>query len=289
MTTAQSKWADWLLRQRFGGSDEQRNASGAHLNSIRDRILTLAVLRSGDSVLDVGCGTGLLGLGALGIEEVTVIFSDICDEVLEHARRIVSERDLAVRCRFLKLSADNLHGIEDCSVDAVVLRSVLIYVRAKDRAFQEFYRILRPGGRLVLCEPLNDYWGAENPGWFRDYDVTPVAAIAAKIKQFYNQLRPERDPMLDFDERTLVRFAEDAGFERVKLEAHAEVDRPLQFPSFEVYLDIAPNPNAPSLRQAIEQTLSTAETCQFVNHLGPLVEQQCGIRRQAICYLQTHK
>ena len=43
----------------------------------------------------------------------------------------------------------------DGSVDVVTTRSVLIYVKDKAAALREFYRVLKPGGRVSLFEPIN--------------------------------------------------------------------------------------------------------------------------------------
>jgi hypothetical protein len=40
------------------------------------------------------------------------------------------------------------------------------------------------------------------------YDIAPVAEIARKIRQVYAAIQPPSDPMLAFDERDLMRFAE---------------------------------------------------------------------------------
>jgi ubiquinone/menaquinone biosynthesis C-methylase UbiE len=49
------------------------------------------------------------------------------------------------RCEFVHASADDLSALEDVSLDVVTTRSVLIYVKDKQRAFEEFHRVLKPG------------------------------------------------------------------------------------------------------------------------------------------------
>ena len=56
--------------------------------------------------------------------------------------------NLLQRCEFVRASADDLGMFENESVDAITTRSVLIYVYAKQQAFKEFHRVLRPGGQL---------------------------------------------------------------------------------------------------------------------------------------------
>jgi ubiquinone/menaquinone biosynthesis C-methylase UbiE len=59
------------------------------------------------------------------------------------------------RCRFLEASAADLAALQELSVDVTTTRAVLIYVEAKQQAFDEFFRVLRPGGRISLYEPIN--------------------------------------------------------------------------------------------------------------------------------------
>jgi ubiquinone/menaquinone biosynthesis C-methylase UbiE len=88
-------------------------------------------------------------------------------------------------------------------VEAVTARAVLIYVDDKHRAFEEFLRVLEPGGRLSIFEPINRFGYFEPPHLWWGFDVTPVMRIAAKVKEFYRAIQPpETDPMLNFDERT---------------------------------------------------------------------------------------
>jgi arsenite methyltransferase len=58
----------------------------------------------------------------------------------------------------------------------VTTRSVLIYVKDKRRAaFEELHRVLKPGGRLSIFEPINNFTYPEPPHLFGGSDVTPVA------------------------------------------------------------------------------------------------------------------
>lgn len=228
--TARDRWARWILERRFGGGDpERRKAFMEGLIPVRDRVLQNAGLREGDTVLDVGAGDGLIAFGALELlgERGRVIFSDISQDLLDHSKALADEMGVADRCRFLRASAEDLSALEDESVDAVTTRSVLIYVEDKRRAFKEFYRVLKPGGRLSIFEPINRFnnlrYAAES-GTFLGYDVTPVGELARRVWAVYERIQPpDTDPMLDFDERDLFDFAANAGFEEVRMSYEAEV------------------------------------------------------------------
>jgi arsenite methyltransferase len=59
------RWAQWLLSKRFGGDPAARERMLPSLIEFRDKVLAGARIQAGDVVLDVGCGDGLLGVGAL--------------------------------------------------------------------------------------------------------------------------------------------------------------------------------------------------------------------------------
>jgi ubiquinone/menaquinone biosynthesis C-methylase UbiE len=126
------------------------------LYPIRDSVFDHAGLQENETLLDVGCGDGLIGFGALErLSAGRVIFSDISQELLDHVVDLARQMGVADRSAFLQAPADDLSALDDASVDVVTTRSVLIYVADKSTAFREFYRVLRPGGRASLFEPIN--------------------------------------------------------------------------------------------------------------------------------------
>ncbi len=161
MTLTRDKWAEWLLDRRHGGDPDALRATLEHLGRVRDRVLDAAEIRPGEVVLDVGCGDGLIAFGAL--ERVGadghVVFSDISDDLLATCRERAADVGALDRCSFVRASAEALEGIADESVDVVTTRSVVIYLpfEAKQRALEAFWRVLRPGGRAVLWEPINRF------------------------------------------------------------------------------------------------------------------------------------
>jgi hypothetical protein len=125
-------------------------------------------------------------------------------------------------------------------------------------------------------------------GRYGPYDATPVADLARKVWTVYERLQPESDPMLDFDERDLLRFAEEVGFPEVRLEVEVNIrsQRPRKW---ETYLAGAPNPKVPTLGEAIERALAPEEAQRFAAHLRPLVEHGEGTARLAVAYLRAVK
>jgi ubiquinone/menaquinone biosynthesis C-methylase UbiE len=294
----QDMWSQWLLKRRFGGDPQRMQEMLDCLYPIRDKVLSHVKLGQGETLLDIGCGDGLIAFGALEkFPACRVIFSDISDDLLQHAERLAQALKVQDRCQFVHASADNLSMFDADSIDAVTTRSVLIYVSAKQHAFDEFFRVLRspdavsgkPGGVLSIFEPINRFAYPEPLQRFVGYDVTPIVEIASKVKAVYESLQPpDTDPMTDFDERDLIACAEQAGFTRIDLELQVEIKLP-DNASWEAFIRIAGNPKIPTIEEALQQALTPREMEVFIQHVRPLVEARQGQHRSAVAYLWATK
>jgi arsenite methyltransferase len=286
---SRDRWAEWLAERRYGGDEGARADVLAKLARTRDTVLDRAQLVTGHTLLDVGCGEGLIGFGALERGAASVIFCDISSDLLAFCREAATDLGVVERCRFVQAAADDLAPIDDASVDLVTTRSVLIYVKEKARAFTEFARVLSPGGRISLYEPINRFADSEKADCrFAGYDLSGLNEIAAKLHRLYDAIQPPDDPMLDFDERELIRLAEQAGFFPINLTFNAVIE-PLSPRDWEGLLDTAGNPNVPTLREAMEEALTPSEREQLTTHLRPLVEQGRGTWRMAHAFLTANK
>lgn len=261
-------WSRWLLTRRDPGSVPR-------LSAFRDGVLDRADLRAGDVLLDVGCGTGLIGFGAL--ERLgpggRVVFSDISADLLDECRRTAADDP---RCSFVKASADDLHEIEDASVDVVTTRSVLIYSDRKAEAFAEFHRVLRPGGRLSIFEPINRFGRQQGRVGVLGIVESPVDDLLAKIDDQF----PPAEAMFGFDERDLLGWASAAGFTAVELDYRALLDVPDDpITDWEALLRMAPNPLAPTYGEAIAAALTDAERKRLEAYAKSLIETETPTRR----------
>ena len=294
MEDTADRWSRWLLHDRFGGDAESHREMMRFLEQIRDRVLEAAGIAPGNTVVDVGCGDGLLGFGAFPLvgETGRVSFSDVSEKLLDECREIADEIGVRDRCQFIEAAAETLDGLEDGSVDVAMTRSVLIYVEDKRSAFAAFHRILKPGGRISLFEPINRRMVQLNRGTFLGFEASPIEDLVEKIRGAFGAGSPDDGPMMGFDETDLFRFAEDAGFINVTVNLELRsIDRPVVAGvGWSTLLATSPNPLAPTLGEAIEQALTPEEAARFEAYLRPLVDEGTrGRDRKAVAFVTGDK
>lgn len=154
-------------------------------------VLEAAAIQPGERVLDVGCGTGFLLLGAAR-RSAQVVGVDVTPAMLAEAKRRVDEAGLT-NVTLREASAEAL-PFADQRFDVALNRLTLHHLGNPRRVLSEIHRVLRPGGRLVLC------------------DIT--AADDPEKADLHNRLERLRDPshMQHYPAGTIARMVEGAGF-----------------------------------------------------------------------------
>jgi SAM-dependent methyltransferase len=283
-------WATWLRTGRDGGSAAMRVENLRRLAEVRDHILERAAIRPGDTVLDVGTGQGLLGLEALqrSAPDGRVIFSDISGPLLDDCRSAVAQVSAMERSSFVLASATDLAAIATATVDVLVERAVLLFIEDRAGAFSEYRRVLRPGGRVSLGEPLNSWMGRDRPGYLWGYDVTAATDLERKLHEADRAEGSTDDDLLcGFDDRDLMAMARTAGFERVETHTELALAPPPARDDLDVFLDTAPNPLAPTTRALMAAALTAGEAERFTAVLRDALHQGRGERRHAMTYLRA--
>ena len=186
-----------------------------------DRIFNLVLTGRGPlEALDAGCGTGFLSfeLAARG-HRVTGV--DFAPAMLAEARRKAAERTVSVR--FEEADAEQL-PFPPHSFDLAISRHVLWTLPHPEAAIDEWIRVLRPGGRLVVVD------GQFNPGFLVEPSQNArtsaeYAAVGERLPFLGGRPREEiealfkahglvgvgSDPVLDLVEAQAQRMVEEGG------------------------------------------------------------------------------
>lgn len=247
------KWASWLLYQRFAGcSPEERQRAALLLEGIRNRVVERARLKPGDLVLDIGAGTGLVASKAVAEvgEEGLVLAADLSlDALKQYPRSVRLDRGP----RVLPLACDGAFlPLRSQAIDAVVMRSVLIYVVDKAMVLAEASRVLRPGGRLSFFEPINR-------DRVHNVDLSQLPTqIWAKLAEMETMRRDSHDPMLNFDAADLVRMVHAAGLTDVQTETQEVVEEYVDQQSVRGFFNRMTAPGEPTMAEALTRHVGPA-------------------------------
>lgn len=153
------------LYRAFGRESTSRRAASDYLSQQVERSwdkeyrnLRWFGLTDGMSVLDVGCGPGHFTerlAAALPLCTVTALDRD--RRSLDHARR-----RLGGRAVFVEAAADNT-GLPSSSFDFVLARLLFQHLPEPMGVAQEAYRLLKPGGKLVVTDVDDGLFGIVEP------------------------------------------------------------------------------------------------------------------------------
>jgi arsenite methyltransferase len=233
------------------------------LAEVRDRVLEGAKLAAGDDVLDLVAGAGLLTFGALDrIGDGWVLAVDPSVAALEELLRGAHERN-APGVMYL-VGDPSVIPLPDASVDACVTRSVLGSVGDVERVAGEIHRVLRPGGRLSSCEPLD----ASGSDLVTAIDWSPLAADLASRVARESDDATSANPSGAFDGDALRAALSGAGFADVTVEVESlEEEWLVDANTADERLDAVARAGERSLRQRWQDAFAADEVAALVAHV----------------------
>jgi ubiquinone/menaquinone biosynthesis C-methylase UbiE len=258
-------WADWLVTH--GQADAAMVAEA-------ERVLEAAALQPGDTVLDVGAGLGLLTLAAHErIGDGWVIAVDPSVGALEELLRLA--HDVGSNGIMYLVGDAEVLPLPDASVDAAILRSVLVHVRDLGTAAEELARVLRPGGRLSLREPLN----RDGTYLATAVDWSPLGELGDRIHDEW-EVFAAADPLQQLNAEEVVARLEGAGFTAIErsLEDPGE-EWLVTLESVAARLDARGSPTAPSARERWEKAFGEEGLAAIEAHLESLAGTTVTFRR----------
>jgi arsenite methyltransferase len=291
-------WFEWLTHRRQGGA-KIGDSAGRDVERYRERVLDGARLEKGMTLVDIGTGDGLIAFGGIARvgPSLRVTLTDISSALLRRAEEASVQLGVRGQCTFLEGSAESVPGVADASADVVTMRSVLVYIADKLAVAREFHRMLKPGGRISIAEPIYRDEALNLESLTRQLASQPEGPATRDNRLFLKwksaQLPAtlpeiEANPLTNFCEHDLVTIFERAGFGDIHLEFHIDT-RKLAAQSWDSILDAAPRPNTPTLREVLASRFTEEERQYFESVVRPQAESGQTFYRDNMAYLTAVK
>ncbi|WP_026957438.1 bifunctional demethylmenaquinone methyltransferase/2-methoxy-6-polyprenyl-1,4-benzoquinol methylase UbiE [Aliagarivorans taiwanensis] len=173
-------------------------------------------IRPGQKVLDLAGGTGDLSAKFSRIvgKQGEVVLADINDSMLKVGRAKLRDMGIAGNINYVQANAENL-PFPDNYFDLVTIGFGLRNVTDKDAALRSMFRVLKPGGRLLVLE----FSKPEQEALSKAYDaysfhlLPKMGQVIADDAESYRYLA--ESIRMHPDQDTLKEMMEQAGFENV--------------------------------------------------------------------------
>ncbi|KAB8135714.1 methyltransferase domain-containing protein [Gracilibacillus oryzae] len=162
-------------------------------------------LEDGKKVLEVGYGPGFVTeqlADNLPNSEITAL--DVDEKLLESAKQ---QNKHNKKVEFINASVYDT-GLPDNSYDFVIARLIFLHLHEPIKAAAEIFRVLKPGGKLVIIDIDDGIFGAIQPG------MENLRTVIDKLIQMQKKAGGNREIG-----RSLPRLFQSAGFTDIDLEA----------------------------------------------------------------------
>mgnify|MGYP005964497905 CR=1 FL=1 len=171
-----------------------------------------AQVKPGTKVLDIASGTGDLAMAfAKRAGEGNVVATDINHEMLALGKKRLENQ--GYHCHAVEADAENL-PFPESTFDIVTVSFGIRNMTHKDRALQEMFRVLKPGGRLLVLEfskcdrwfkPIYDFYSFKFMPW--------VGGVVARDAHSYQYLA--ESIRMHPDQKTFAQMMKEVGFSEV--------------------------------------------------------------------------
>ncbi|SDH06224.1 demethylmenaquinone methyltransferase / 2-methoxy-6-polyprenyl-1,4-benzoquinol methylase [Leifsonia sp. 98AMF] len=166
--------------------------------------------RAGETILDVAAGTGTSS-ASLARNGASVVAADFSAGMIDVGRQRQAGNPFI---RFVQADAMDL-PFDDDTFDAVTISFGLRNIVDPKKALAEFFRVVKPGGRVVVCEFSQPPLAPVRAGYsaYLKFGMPVLARVASSNPAAYEYLMESIQAWPD--QRALAGWMREAGFERV--------------------------------------------------------------------------
>ncbi len=144
----EKKWDRWSATLESDGWKSK------FLRQAQQEVINLLNLKDDVRFLDVGCGTGWAVGQAFKLfnGKGTFYGADLSEMMIEKAKENFKSYE---NIHFIKANAESI-PLEDNFFDIIISTNSFHHYLHPDKALKEFYRLLKPGGKLYILDPTAD-------------------------------------------------------------------------------------------------------------------------------------
>jgi tocopherol O-methyltransferase len=256
----------------FGFYDDVATHHVAAVANLNRKLADLAQIDTTKRVLDAGCGVGGSSIWLAKERGAQVVGITLVESQVKDAEKTIEKEGLTDKIQFQIADYCHTH-YENASFDVVWAVESQCHARNKLDFYKEAYRLLKPGGRLVIADykrsvrPKRSSKNTEGVADLTQCLVEPTAKIDFQIIDseilLANWLLYQAMPDIDtFDEH--VENALKAGFTNIDIQ------------------DVTPNVKQ-SLKNVYDHSYKWLGMARFLNRLGIVAKEQVGNAFAAIC------
>ena len=152
------------------------------LRSCSERVIALVAPQPGESVLDVATGTGVAAFLAADLVGAAgrVLATDLSQKMVDAVASEAARHDLP-QLAAERVDAEDL-AYPDASFDVAICVLGLMYPADPQRAIEQMFRVLRPGGRVAAC-----VWGRRDRcGWREIFPIIDARVESDVCPMFFS-------------------------------------------------------------------------------------------------------